>query len=79
MNRLGLKYSTPSTPADPARTDCCNVLLSELFKQLHPPPASGRRLTDAQVLTIALVAARFFGDNLVIGKHCLEQHWGQNH
>ena len=43
-----------------------------------PPPASGRRLTDAQVLTTALVAARFFGGNLVVGKHYMEQHWGQN-
>ena len=43
-----------------------------------PPPPSGRRLTDAQVLTTALVAARFFGGNLVVGKHYMEQHWGQN-
>lgn len=43
-----------------------------------PPPASGRRLTDAQVLTTALVAARFFGGNLVTAKHYMEQHWGQN-
>jgi hypothetical protein len=39
---------------------------------------SGRRLTDAQVLTTALVAARFFGGNLVVAKHYMEQHWGQN-
>ncbi|MFD1188889.1 transposase, partial [Pontibacter rugosus] len=43
-----------------------------------PPPPSGRRLTDAQVLTTALVAARFFGGNLVVAKHYMEQHWGQN-
>jgi len=43
-----------------------------------PPPASGRRLTDAQVLTTALVAARFFGGNLTLGRHYMEQHWGQN-
>jgi hypothetical protein len=43
-----------------------------------PSPPSGRRLTDAQVLTTALVAARFFGGNLVVGKHYMEQHWGQN-
>ncbi|MEJ7659995.1 MAG: hypothetical protein WKG07_10455 [Hymenobacter sp.] len=41
---------------------------------LHPPrvgrrPATQRRrLTDAQVLTTALVAARFFGGNLVVGQ-----------
>jgi hypothetical protein len=42
------------------------------------PAPSGRRLTDAQVLTTALVAARFFGGNLVVAKHYMEQHWGQN-
>lgn len=42
------------------------------------PSTSGRRLTDAQVLTTALVAARFFGGNLVVAKHYMEQHWGQN-
>jgi hypothetical protein len=30
------------------------------------------------VLTTALVAARFFGGNLVVAKHYMEQHWGQN-
>ena len=35
-------------------------------------------MTDAQVLTTALVAARFFGGNLVVAKHYMEQHWGQN-
>ena len=43
-----------------------------------PPPVSGQRLTDAQVLTTALVAARFFGGNLVVAKHYMEQHWGWN-
>ena len=43
-----------------------------------PLPASGRRLTDAQVLTTALMAARFFGGNRVVAKHYREQHWGQN-
>ncbi|NML65167.1 hypothetical protein HHL22_08115 [Hymenobacter sp. RP-2-7] len=45
----------------------------------HTPPATGgRRLTDAQVLTTALVATRFFGGNLLVAKHYMEQHWGQN-
>jgi hypothetical protein len=43
-----------------------------------PSPASGRRLSDAQVLTTALVAARFFGGNLMQAKQYMEQHWGQN-
>ena len=41
-------------------------------------PADPRRhLSDAQVLTTALVAARYFGGNLVLGQHYMEQHWGQ--
>jgi hypothetical protein len=57
-------------------------VLDDLLRLTRPagtqPPASGRRLTDAQVLTTALVAARFFGGNLVVAKHYMEQHWGQN-
>ncbi len=30
------------------------------------------------MLTTALVAARYFGGNLVLGQRYLEQHWGQN-
>ncbi|MEJ7660873.1 MAG: hypothetical protein WKG07_15260 [Hymenobacter sp.] len=46
---------------------------------MRPLPADPRRrLTDAQVLTTALVAARFFGGNLTLGRHYMEQHWGQN-
>ncbi|MDJ0367908.1 transposase [Hymenobacter sp. H14-R3] len=35
-------------------------------------------MTDAQMLTTALVAARFVGGNLVVAKHYMAQHWGQN-
>ena len=35
-----------------------------------------RRLSDAEVLTTALVAARYFGGNLVLARHYMEQHWG---
>ncbi|HEX8504546.1 MAG TPA: IS982 family transposase [Hymenobacter sp.] len=42
------------------------------------PADPRRRLSDAQVLTTALVAARFFGGNLVLGRRYMEQHWGQN-
>lgn len=56
-------------------------LLDDIIRFTYPadtPPATGsRRLTDAQVLTTALVATRFFGGNLV-AKHYMEQHWGQN-
>lgn len=42
------------------------------------PADPRRRLSDAQVLTTALVAARFFGGNLVLGQRYMEEHWGQN-
>lgn len=57
-------------------------LLDDLIRFTRPTgslsSATGRRLTDAQVLTTALVAARFFGGNLVVAQHYMEQHWGQN-
>ena len=57
-------------------------LLDDVIRFTRPaatPPAIGNRhLTDAQVLTTALVATRFFGGNLVVAKHCMEQYWGQN-
>jgi hypothetical protein len=40
------------------------------------PPDPGRRLSDAQVLTTALVGARFFGGNLTRGRQYMAQHWG---
>ena len=41
------------------------------------PADPRRRLSDAQGLTTALVAARFFGGNLGLGQRYMEQHWGQ--
>lgn len=39
-------------------------------RPVHTSPATGsRRLSDAQVLTTALVTTRFFGNNLVVAKH----------
>ncbi len=53
--------------------------LLTLTRPVRPLAAdSRRRLTDAQVLTTALVAARFFGGNLTLARHYMEQHWGQN-
>ena len=37
---------------------------------------AGRRLNDARLLTTALVAARYFGGNLVLGQRYPEQHGG---
>lgn len=53
--------------------------LLTLTRPVRPLPADPRRrLSDAQVLTTALVAARFFGGNLTLGRRYMEQHWGQN-
>lgn len=56
--------------------------LADLLTLTRPswarPANPHRRLTDAQVLTTALVAARYFGGNLVLGQRYMEQHWGQN-
>ena len=55
--------------------------LDDLLLKTRPVwarPADARRhLSDAQVLTTALVAARYFGGNLVRGQQYMEQHWGQ--
>lgn len=54
-------------------------LLNDLLTLTLPLLADPRRrLTGAQVLTTALVAARFFSGNLTLGRHYMEQHWGQN-
>lgn len=56
--------------------------LDDLLRYTRPvwarPADPRRRLSDAQVLTTALVAARYFGGNLGLGQRYMEQHWGQN-
>ena len=42
----------------------------------HRPVDRRRHLSDAQVLTTALVAARFFGGRLHLAQQYMEQHWG---
>ena len=55
--------------------------LDDLLRHTRPVwarPADPRRhLSDAQVLTTALVAARYFGGNLALGQHYMQSHWGQ--
>lgn len=55
-------------------------MVSSCFtRPANTPPATGsRRLTDAQVLTTALVATRFFGGNLVVAKPYTEQYYSHN-
>lgn len=56
--------------------------LNDLLTLTRPvrslPADLRRRLSDAQVLTTALVAAGLFGDNLPRGRHYMAQHWGQH-
>ena len=56
-----------------------NCVFDDLIRFSHPaqalPLPSDRRLTDAQGLTTALLAARFFDDKLVVAEHYMEQHW----
>ena len=55
--------------------------LDDLLTKTRPvwarPADKRRHLSDAQVLTTALIAARYFGGNRVLGQRYMEQHWGQ--
>lgn len=42
-----------------------------------PAPDPRQHLSAAEVLTTALVAARFFGGNLAAGRRYMQGHWGQ--
>lgn len=51
--------------------------IDDFLPFIHPTtPAKGRRLSDAEIITTALVAARFFGGNLTTARHYMQQHWG---
>ena len=54
--------------------------LDDLLTRTRPawarPADPRRRLSDAEVLTTALVSARYFGENLALGRRYMEQHWG---
>jgi hypothetical protein len=55
-------------------------LVSDLCRHLLPAttrPHAQRRLTDAQILTTAVVAARFFGGNLFQAQQYMQAHHGQ--
>ena len=63
------------------QTVAMHCFLDDLLTKTRPvwarPADPRRRLSDAQVRTTALVAARSFGGNLVLGQHYMERHWGQ--
>jgi len=55
-------------------------LVADLCRHLRPQSASAhrqRRLSDAQILTTALLAARFFGGNLTLAQQYLQTHHQQ--
>ena len=56
--------------------------IDDLLTRTRPvwaqPADPRRRLSDAQVLTTALVAARYFSGNCVLGQRYMEAYWGQN-
>ncbi|MBD2768576.1 hypothetical protein IC235_11830 [Hymenobacter sp. BT664] len=50
--------------------------LDDFLRLTRPPAPHRRHLSDAEVLTTALLAARFFGGNLAASRRYMEQHWG---
>jgi len=73
--------TSPFPPVMHEQTIAMYCLIDDLLPHLRSPgtadPSAGRRLSDAQVLTTALVAARYFGANCVLAQHYMEQHQGQ--
>lgn len=52
-------------------------LLASVRPARAPQPDPRQHLSDAEVLTTALVAARHFGGNLAQAQRYLQAHWGQ--
>ena len=56
--------------------------LDELLLHTRPtwaqPAAPRRRSSDAEVLTMVLIAGRYFGGSPVRRRHYIAQHWGMN-
>ena len=52
-------------------------LLTAVRPAWAPAPDPRRHLSDAEVLTTALVAARYFGGNLAAARRYMQGHWGQ--
>ena len=63
------------------QTIAMHCFLDDLLPHIRPvtarKPNTGRRLNDARVLTTALVAARYFGGNPVLGPRYWEQYESQ--
>jgi hypothetical protein len=50
--------------------------IDDYLKKCHPKDESHRKTTDAQIITTAIIAARYFGGNFVKAKSYLRSHWG---
>lgn len=51
--------------------------IDDFMQALLPQqPDKRRHLSDAEVVTTALLAARFFGGNLSVARQYMQQHWG---
>lgn len=62
------------------QTVAMRCFLDDLLTRTRPvwarPTDPRRRLSGAEVLTTALVAARYFGGNPALGRRYRERHWG---
>jgi hypothetical protein len=50
--------------------------IDDFLRATRPQAPHKRHLSDAELLTTALLAARFFGGNLTAARRYMQQHWG---
>ncbi|OWP61379.1 transposase, partial [Hymenobacter amundsenii] len=50
--------------------------IDDFLRATRPQAPHKRHLSDAELLTTALLAARFFGGNLAAARRYMQQHWG---
>lgn len=50
--------------------------IDDLLRTTRPQAPHKRHLSDAEILTTALFAGRFFGGNLSVVRRYMQQHWG---
>ncbi|OWP61301.1 transposase, partial [Hymenobacter amundsenii] len=50
--------------------------IDDFLRSTRPQAPHKRQLSDAELLTTALLAARFFGGNLAAARRYMQQHWG---
>ncbi|MFD2788099.1 IS982 family transposase [Hymenobacter rubripertinctus] len=50
--------------------------IDDFLRLTRPQAPHKRHLSDAEIITTALLAARFFGGNLAAARRYMRQHWG---